>query len=301
MKFPYSILFVSAALAACQPQTSQPTPPAPAPSSVSAAAPSIASASVQAASETKPAAAFGAELSQYKAYVQDEVAQLVQKTQQFTAAIKAGKLNEAQALYPQARAHYERIEPIAELFEDLDSAIDAREDDFKAGAKDPAFTGFHRLEYALWVDKNTQGMEAIADRLNADVEKLKNEINNLDFPASSVVGGAAELVEEIASGKISGEEDRYSHTDLSDFQANMDGVQKIVDLFRVQIEAQDEKMLPSVDTKIKQINDILAKYKTDSGFQTYDKLSEADRKALQAPIHALAEDLAKWRGLLGLD
>lgn len=81
----------------------------------------------------------------------------------------------------------------------------------------------------------------------------------------------------------------------------MDGVQKIVDLFRVQIEAQDEKMLPSVETKIKQINDILAKYKTDSGFQTYDKLSEADRKALQAPVHALAEDLAKWRGLLGLD
>lgn len=193
MKFPYSILFVSAALAACQPQTSQPTPPTPAPSapssasSASAAAPAIASASVQAASETKPAAAFGAELSQYKAYVQDEVAQLVQKTQQFTAAIKAGKLNEAQALYPQARAHYERIEPIAELFEDLDSAIDAREDDFKAGAKDPAFTGFHRLEYALWVDKNTQGMETIADRLNADVEKLKNEINNLDFPVSSVV------------------------------------------------------------------------------------------------------------------
>jgi len=129
---------------------------------------------------------------------------------------------------------------------------------------------------------------------------LKKEIDALAFPPGKVVGGASELIEEVAGSKISGEEDRYSHTDLSDFQANVEGSKKIVDLFRPLIEAKDKALLEKTDANFKQVEDILAKYKKQDGFELYDKLSEEDRKALQAPINALAEDLAKLRGILGL-
>ena len=109
------------------------------------------------------------------------------------------------------------------------------------------------------------------------------------------------LIEEVAGSKISGEEDRYSHTDLSDFQANIEGSQKIVELFRANIAEKDKALLEKTDAQFKIVNEILAKYKKGDGFETYDKLTDADRKALQAPINALAEDLAKLRGLLGLD
>ena len=204
-------------------------------------------------------------------------------------------------MFADVRSHYERIEPIAELFNELDPAIDAREDDFKNGPKDELFTGFHRLEYALWVEKSVDNVGAVADRLKADVEKLKAEIDVLNFPPSKVVGGAAVLVEEVAGSKISGEEDRYSHTDLSDFQANMDGAQKIVDLFRPLIAEKNKALLDKIDANMKQVHEVLAKYRDGKSFQTYDKLSETDRKALQAPINALAEDLAKLRGTLGLN
>ena len=239
-------------------------------------------------------------LAAYKKYVQAEAAELVSKTEAFVAAIKAGKQDEAKAMFADVRTHYERIEPIAELFNELDPAIDAREDDFKQGPKDPEFTGFHRLEYALWVEKSVADVGAIADRLQDDVRKLKAEIDVLNFPPSKVVGGAAVLIEEVAGSKISGEEDRYSHTDLSDFQANMDGAQKIVDLFRPQIAEKNQALLDKVDANLKQVNEVLAKYRDGKGFQTYDKLSDADRKALQAPINTLAEDLAQLRGTLGL-
>lgn len=240
-------------------------------------------------------------LADYKAYVQDEVKALVEKTAAFVAAVKAGKIDEAKALFPKTRSHYERIEPIAELFGELDPVIDAREDDFKDGAKDPEFTGFHRLEYALWVEKDVQSVAQIADKLNEDVQQLAAEIDALNFPPSKVVGGAAVLIEEVASSKISGEEDRYSHTDLADFQANIEGAQKIVDLFRTVVREKNPALLETVDANFKQVVDILSKYKTADGFETYDKLNEEDRKALQAPINTLAEELAKLRGLLGLD
>ena len=240
-------------------------------------------------------------LAEYKAYVQAEAKDLVAKTTEFTAAVKAGNIAKAKSLFAATRYHYERIEPIAELFNELDPAIDAREDDFKQGPKDPAFTGFHRIEYALWVENSTAGVNEIADKLLADVKTLQQEIDLLSFPPNKVVGGAAVLVEEVAGSKISGEEDRYSHTDLSDFQANIEGAQKIVDLFRPLIAEKNQALLDKTDANFKTVNNILAKYQTANGFETYDKLTEADRKALQAPINALAEDLAQLRGTLGLN
>ncbi len=240
-------------------------------------------------------------LAEYKVYVQNEANQLVTKTTAFVDAVKGGRTEEAKAMFADVRSHYERIEPIAELFNELDPAIDARADDFKLGEKDEGFGGFHRIEHSLWTLNTTKGMEPVADKLLADVQKLKQEIDILTFPPTKVVGGAAALIEEVAGSKISGEEDRYSRTDLSDFQANVEGAQKIVELFRPMIAEKDKALLEKVDANFKQVTDILAKYRNDKGFEPYDKLSEADRKTLQAPINSLAEDLAKLRGILGLN
>ncbi len=65
-----------------------------------------------------------------------------------------------------------------------------------------------------------------------------------------MVGGAAGLIEEVAASKISGEEDRYSHTDLWDFRANVEGSQKIVDLLRPQLQKRIE-LLAKVDANFK--------------------------------------------------
>ncbi|POT57779.1 ferrous iron transporter [Citrobacter amalonaticus] len=244
---------------------------------------------------------LGGAITEYKAYVTTETAQLVAGTKAFTDAIKAGDLEKAKALYAPTRQHYERIEPIAELFSDLDGSIDAREDDYEQKAADPKFTGFHRLEKSLFGDGSTKGMEQYADRLNSDVAELQKRISELAFPPSKVVGGAAGLIEEVAASKISGEEDRYSHTDLWDFQANVDGAQKIVNLLRPSLQKANAELLTKVDANFKKVDTILAKYRTKEGFETYDKLTDADRNALKGPVTTLAEDLAQLRGVLGLD
>lgn len=240
-------------------------------------------------------------VSDYKLYVGDQVDQLKASTTRFVAAIKAGDLATAKALYAPTRVFYERVEPLAELFSDLDSAIDSRADDHEFREKDPGFTGFHRIEYELFTLGSTEKAAPLADRLTKDVADLDSRIAGLTVEANVMVGGAAGLIEEVAASKISGEEDRYSHTDLYDFQANVDGAKKIVDLLRPLLEAADPSLTSKIDTNFKTVDTILAKYKTpDGGFETYDKLTKTDRLALQGPVTALAEDLAKLTGTLGL-
>lgn len=240
-------------------------------------------------------------ITEYKTYVTAQTTELVKATKAFTDAVKAGEVEKAKSLYAPTRQYYERIEPIAELFSDLDGSIDAREDDYEQKAADPKFTGFHRLEKALFGDNSVKGMDKYADQLYSDVVDLQKRIEALAFPPSKVVGGAAGLIEEVAASKISGEEDRYSHTDLWDFQANIDGAQKIVDLLRPQLQKENSGLLAKVDANFKKVDAILAKYRTKTGFETYDKLTDADRNALKGPITTLAEDLAQLRGILGLD
>jgi iron uptake system component EfeO len=241
-------------------------------------------------------------ISDYKIYVTEEVDQLASQTQAFTDAVKKGDLATAKALYAPTRVHYEAIEPIAELFSDLDASIDSRVDDHEQGVTAEDFTGFHRIEYGLFEKNTTKGYEGFADQLNKDVKDLQARITELTFPPEKVVGGAAALLEEVAATKVSGEEDRYSHTDLYDFQGNVDGAKKIVDLFRPQIEGQDKAFAAKVDKNFTTVDNILAKYKTkDGGFETYDKVKERDRKALIGPVNTLAEDLSTLRGKLGLN
>ena len=241
-----------------------------------------------------------APVAEYKIYVSENVAKLVADTRAFTDAAKAGDVAKAKALFAPTRVHYEQIEPIAELFSDLDAAVDSRADDHELAEKDPGFTGFHRIEYSLFELGNTDGLAPYADKLMADVLDLQKRIAGLTFPPEKVVGGAAVLMEEVAATKISGEEDRYSHTDLWDFQANFDGSRKIFVLFRPLIANDDHAFVTKVDTNFATVDKVLAKYKTAEGFQTYDKLTEADRKVLAGSVNTLAEDLATLRGKLGL-
>ncbi|MEN1832574.1 iron uptake system protein EfeO [Pseudomonas lijiangensis] len=241
-------------------------------------------------------------VSDYKIYITENIDELVSHTKEFTDAVKKGDIATAKKLYAPTRVYYESVEPIAELFSDLDASIDSRVDDHEQGVEAEDFTGFHRLEYALFSKNTTQDQGPIADKLMADVNDLQARVADLTFPPEKVVGGAAALLEEVAATKISGEEDRYSHTDLYDFQGNIDGAKKIVDLFRPQIEKQDKAFATKVDKNFATVDKILAKYKTrDGGFETYDKVKENDRKALVGPVNTLAEDLSTLRGKLGLN
>lgn len=240
-------------------------------------------------------------IADYKIYVTERTQKLVEGTTEFVEAIKGGDIEKAKALYAPTRVPYEEIEPIAELFSDLDVAIDSRADDYELAEADPEFPGFHRIEYALWSRNSTEGLEPVADKLLADVTELRDRIESLTLPPEKVVGGAAVLMEEVALTKISGEENRYSRTDLWDFKANSDGAYEIVNLVRPLIAQSEAPYLQTIDGNFDKVYGTLARYEKGEGYVSYLELTENDRDVLSAAINTLAEDLSTLRGKLGLD
>ena len=183
-----------------------------------------------------------AAVTAYRAYVTAQVADIVTTTKTFTDAVRAGDIPAAKAAYAPSRTAWESIEPIASLVPETDGSVDFRVDDF-ASVTDPKWTGWHRLEYLLWEKNTTTGAATYADQLDADLAKMQKGLAALDIPPLVMAQGASELIQEVSEGKITGEEDRYSKTDLYDFAANVDGAQRIVEGLTPALEAADPDLL----------------------------------------------------------
>jgi iron uptake system component EfeO len=239
-------------------------------------------------------------VTDYKTWVVGEVEGLVADTAKFTDAVRAGDVAEAKRQYAPSRVRWERIEPIAGLVEEIDGAVDARVDDFE-GVTDPAFTGWHRLEYHLWEKNSTAGTKIFADKLDEDIATLNRQIKGLEFPPAAVALSPAELIEEVSEGKITGEEDRYSHTDLWDFDANVDGSRKLFELLTPALQAKDAALTSEIAAGFVAVDKSLAEYANpDGSFKSYTALQSADKTRMQAELADLSEQLARIPGVLGI-
>ena len=187
------------------------------------------STSTAAAEETSTTAATGEidaalldeAVIEYDAYVERETGDFVVATEEFLAPVEAGDIEAAKAAYPGARVHFERIEPVAGAFGDLDPDIDGREGDIPP----MDWGGYHRIEKALWVAESTEGLEETISELRNDVTNLDDIAIKAEFDPEEIAQGSVDLLAEVSASKITGEEERYSHTDLWDFEANVAGAE----------------------------------------------------------------------------
>ncbi|KRE94783.1 hypothetical protein ASG76_10350 [Nocardioides sp. Soil774] len=233
----------------------------------------------------------------YAEFVSDEADALLAGTVRFAAAATAGQDDRARRLYPEVRTHWERIETIAESFGDLDPQLDAREADIAEGEE---WTGWHRLEKDLWPAR-AEGYSALtsaeratlADELVGDTRELVSRIDGLDLTVTDIADGSRGLLEEVASGKVTGEEEYWSRTDLHDFQANIDGAVRGFQDVRPIVEHADAGLARELDRRFDGVQGLLDRHRRGEGFVGYDELDTDEVKQLADAVNALSEPLAR--------
>ena len=212
----------------------------------------------------------------YRAYAIHECNALVISTRALARALTAGNLDQAKRLYLSTRMAYERIEPIAEALGSLDPDIDGRDGDVPAAQ----WRGFHRIERILWTGKESETLQTYTTRLLDDVTLLRAKLNNVEITIPALALGAVDLLNEVATSKITGEEERYSHTDLYDFAANVEGARKIFDLLEPRVKAKDPALAAATEANFQKVSQALDRYKKGSDYALYMSLSTADTKTL---------------------
>ncbi|GLY72246.1 iron uptake system protein EfeO [Actinoallomurus iriomotensis] len=236
-----------------------------------------------------------AAVASYRTYVGEQVDDTLAKAKKFAASVSKGDIAGAKAEFAPSRVGWERIEPVAESFGDIDPKVDNREADLKQGDK---WTGWHQIEKALWKTKSLKGEGPYADQLVKDLETLKTRVGTASITATSMANGAKELLDEVATGKVTGEEDTFSHTDLSDFKGNVDGAQKAFELLKPVVQERDADLASDLTDEFAKVQKLLAKYEKGDGYVSYDTVGKDQRKELSDEVNALAEPLSKLAGVV---
>ncbi|GAB7193615.1 iron uptake system protein EfeO [Kineococcus sp. NUM-3379] len=231
-----------------------------------------------------------AAVAAYRAWVQERADASVPLVERFRDAVAAGDVAGARAQYAPSRVPWESIEPVAESFGDLDPRMDAREADLAEGE---TFSGWHRLEKALWTGEDLAPLVPVADQLLLDVRELAQRVPNAALTPTSIGNGAKELLDEVATGKITGEEEAFSHTDLVDFEANVTGAEKALEALRPIVQESDPELVATLDTEFADVRGALAPYRTPDGFVSYDTVTEEQRRELSRAVEALSEPLSR--------
>jgi iron uptake system component EfeO len=233
----------------------------------------------------------------YQKYVEAQSEQLVAMTAKFVLAYKAGRDDEARAIYPVARMHWERIETVAESFGDLDPKIDLREADLEPGQK---WTGWHRLEKDLWPARardyqplSQAQRVAYSDDLMKNTVILRDRAEDLSFTVDDIANGSRGLLDEVATGKVTGEEEYWSRTDLWDFQANIEGSLVGFEGLRPVLNEKDPALDSQIAAEFAAVRTLLDSHREGDGFKSYDKLSQAEIKELSDAVNALSEPVSK--------
>ncbi|SDV00556.1 iron uptake system component EfeO [Microlunatus sagamiharensis] len=257
----------------------------------------VAESSDGAAASTDDGELVAAANANYASYVRDQTDQLLSKTEEFAAAYEAGDDAKARALYPVARTHWERIETVAESFGDLDPKMDLREADLEQGQK---WTGWHRIEKDLWPARakgytalSTAQRTTYADDLVKNTKTLHERTRDMTFTVDQIANGSRGLLDEVATGKVTGEEEYWSRTDLYDFQANVDGARIGFEGLRPILATKDKALDSQLETRFTALQTLLDQQKSGDGFKNYDDVSKSDIKALSDAVNALAEPLSK--------
>ncbi|OOV93044.1 iron uptake system protein EfeO [Pseudomonas sp. MF4836] len=245
--------------------------------------------------------AFIGPLSEFRVYLSSQSSALIKAVAALQQAVAAGDLQQAQALYLPARAAYQRLAPAAQRLAELDNAINARADYFEKREQDPQFQGFHRLEYALFQQRDLSGMAPVAQRLLDDVSSLKQQVLAQSLPPEQLVSVVARNVRSLAEVRaVSGEEERYSHSDLNGFASNLQTTRKVIDLLRPLLSKAAAELLPPIDTAISGLEAQFAALRAGDGYRTYDSVNATQRQQIADQAKQLADALDAIDPALGL-
>lgn len=250
--------------------------------------------------------------TQYASYVTGQIGDMVTATRKLNDAVQAGNIAKAKLAYAAARPFYERAESAVEGFVlpgfkasdnkgNLDYLIDMRASNLDTAV---GWHGFHAVERDVFEhNKIDAGTKKYSSELLSNVKKLNTVVKTLTYKPEDLANGAAGLLEEVQSNKITGEEEKYSHIDLVDFAANVEGAQQAFANLKPGLQKINPTLTKQIAAEFTNVDNLLNTYRDPNALGGYKRYTAALKKSdskqlseavqrLQDPLSTIAEKVA---------
>jgi len=239
-------------------------------------------------------------LSEYRVYLVMQGNAAVKAAEALRDAVAAGDLEAAREAWRQARLPYRRVEPLAYRFSDLEERIDVHAAYLAKREADPAFTGYHRIEYGLFAENSTEGLTPVAEALVKDLTELAARLKQAPLDPGLLIEMPGESALQIAQGQLPQGDNLYAGNDLEDLGASLDGIEKLTTLLRQVVSQVDPALDKVIEQDLQATRARLATI-TAEGHPSYGDVPKDQREALAADLTQLFESLRKLQPAIGMN
>lgn len=230
------------------------------------------------------------EADKFKEFVSSQMDDFVTDTQLLASLVKEGKLEEAQKLYPLVTMYYERMQPIASNFEELDVAVNG----VITKGKENEVTGFQRLAYGLFTEKQTSGYEEIASNLASDVKALQEALATLDVTKNNVLVSASLMFDTMLKDRLT--TSSIANNEVYAVKAQTEAAQEIVKIFMPRVEANSAA---NATEKLAILEEVIAYYEVGKeDYVNYSFFTTKQKEELSTAIKDAQTALEKMNDTL---
>ncbi len=260
----------------------------------------IPTAESQAAIAAPEMRAFIGPLAEYRVYLNRRASALVKATATLSDRIEAKDLDGARAAWIEAREPWRQMAPVAGRMGDLVNRMDPLAIYLQGQESDPAFAGFHRIEYGLWAQNSTDGLAPVAAGLAADAVELQTRIKALELTPPDLAANAADLARRVAD-QAAGGQVPYSQTDLTEFTADLEGITRSAMLVDPLVAAANSATSAALHQAIEATQATLTGFAVDGVYPPFSEVDAGGRKAISASFETLSTAIAALNPAIGLE
>ncbi len=217
------------------------------------------------------------------------------------AAADAGQLAAAKQAWLVAHLDYARLGAAYDTFGNFNDEIDGRPNGLPLGVEDPSWTGFLRVEFALWQNQPADTVAATADQLDAYVHQLVAAFPEETIPFNDVSLRTHEILENTLQFELTGETDQGSHTGLATAEANVQGTQMILGVITPLLENGTRGSLATLNSDLRSLASLIQSYEQPDGTWTpVQFLTTTQREHLDGAVDSYLEAVSPVPDLLEL-
>ncbi|MFT3972992.1 MAG: imelysin family protein [Amaricoccus sp.] len=260
----------------------------------------VATAASEAAKAAPELRSFIGPLSEYQVYLNRRAGELIEATATLSQAVAAGDLDGARAAWLDARQPWRQMAPVIGRLGDVVNSMDPLADYLEKREADPGFTGFHRIEYGLWAQGSTDGLAPVAATLAAEASTLKDRLKQVKLAPGDLAANAAALAGRVVD-QATASQAPYSHSDLAEFSADLDGIAKSARLVQPLVADAAPQSAAALDTALDGARATLDGFKVDGAFPPYDSVDADGRKRIADAFTKVADTAGALNPAIGLE
>jgi iron uptake system component EfeO len=231
-----------------------------------------------------------------RSYVSHGLTTVLRQVRAMSAAIQAGDLAQARALWLPAHLSWTRLGSAYGMFADYDDMINGIPNGLPGGVHDPGWTGFYRLEFGLWHNQSAAELVPLARQLVANVNGLSTGWPGMEMTPSLTVSDLAlrthEVLENATRFQLSGQDDFGSGTTMATMSASLDATRSQLQILHPLLVGRLSD-LPALTAALSRLTDLVDHARTSKGWSPSDQLSSGQRIELDAAAGQVLELLAQ--------